>query len=231
MLEILSWRQKSAVLLCGLVTLAGTISQAYCAWYARFENASKISECAFWDESVDISWDKLNKRFGSCELVTKDGSGAVGFVFQCGANNTQFLFRSQEDCEYSKVTMNAGERINKSVFATDGTKNSDLWAAVMDSCFTRMKTQGMVKSVGLQRSDDYCVCASDSLGQYSSEDLESKKLKGLSDTAVKTCAQLLGANSGTFLSGSKNSKEVKAFIDVLMHQLKKPMAHAHDSVR
>jgi len=113
-------------------------------WYAKMKN-QKISECIFWNESVDESWNKLNKKFGSCVLQTGPGAMISGLTFHCASNNTQLLFRMREDCELYQKT--GSVKIRSEEYAPKGIENPTAWVEFLDECLTKAATKAVANKL------------------------------------------------------------------------------------
>jgi len=175
----------SSTLLCNPV--------AHATWYASVAN-DKVVDCKYFSESLDQSWQALSKKFGPCSLKMGTAAMVSGYVFHCGPDNAQLLFRTKDDCDVIRRQVNEGAKATPEAFAPKGTKNPTGWVVAIDGCLSKAVTDSSIAKMGLQKLNDYCVCTANDVSMYTETELASDKTKTarVIASAMKRCSNNLG---------------------------------------
>lgn len=182
-------RSMRALLVVSLLLIPDAVRAS--SWYAQFFGGSRVAQCIHWPETIDESWAALNKQWGvDCELVSKDGAAVFGYRFRCGPDNNQFAFRTRENCESFKTTLNTGKQLNIEDYIPRVAKNRGGWVAGFDSCFHSAATPDNLRTVGLQNITDYCVCVSNETSQHKDDALT----REIVAAALEKCIAQLGGS-------------------------------------
>jgi hypothetical protein len=180
------WAAFSTVLL-GMSLLRAPAAHA--AWYVVWAGGDRIDHCDYWNESIDQSWEKLNRQFKThCEFVTEGGAAVSGFIFKCSPDNNQMFFRSIDDCENAKIRSKTGASANLPKMAPPGIKNPNAWVFALDGCMTRLATPATIKKTGLQPLSNYCGCVAEESGKYTDPELTA----AVTDRLAEGCENQLG---------------------------------------
>jgi hypothetical protein len=147
--------------LCGAVLVVATTlpRAARATWYPQMESSDRVSKCVPFNETLDRTWTTLNRRFGvTCTLANEATLRVIATAFRCGPAGLQLFFRTPENCESYKTTLNASRRLDVMEFVPRGLKNPDGWA--FDACYEHAAIPENIPTMGLQAITDYCVCTS-----------------------------------------------------------------------
>jgi hypothetical protein len=126
------------------------------------------------EDSIDAAWAHLERgwaeasgdRNAKCQLRRDEGPlWAVGYAFDCGHGGDHFFFRTMENCETFKRTMETKAPYVVEDFAPKGVTNRFAWAGTLAACMNVLAKPTAIKSAGLQNLSRVCECHADKVAK------------------------------------------------------------------
>ncbi|MFT3915333.1 MAG: hypothetical protein QM704_14800 [Anaeromyxobacteraceae bacterium] len=141
-------------------------------WYAQGGPDGRVRACAQAEDRIDEvlahanqGWSKASGGKGSaCAYRAQGGEALIGYMIDCREGGEHMFFRTRDDCERFRTTVNSGAAIEPEQYVPKGTKNRAGWMSALTACVHTMAKPATLEKAGLGNVVALCECQAKKCG-------------------------------------------------------------------